>query len=127
MKMNEEKRPRLIFVYNAGSDLFSTVTDFVHKIVSPSTYQCSLCALTYSNLEMKKEWKTFIERLDAETEFLYKDELKRKYNESDIELPAILYLDNNSIGQLIQADEINSCKNFEMLKSLVLNRLESIQ
>ncbi|MGI8952546.1 MAG: hypothetical protein ACR2FN_13295 [Chitinophagaceae bacterium] len=49
----------LIFVYNADADLFSTLTDFAHKILSPSTYQCKLCALTYGNISMKQEWKFF--------------------------------------------------------------------
>lgn len=37
----------LIFVYNAKSGLISAFGDMVHKIVSPATYPCSLCALTY--------------------------------------------------------------------------------
>lgn len=120
-------KPHLVFVYNAGSDMFSTVADYVHKIVSPSTYQCSLCALTYSNLGMKKEWRSFIGNLDAKAEFLHKDELKKKYNKSSIELPAIFYFNNNSIEQLVQADEINSCKSLEMLEKLVTNRIRTIR
>ncbi len=49
----------LIFVYNANSDLFSTVTDFAHKILSPSTYQCQLCALTYGNFSKKAGMEIF--------------------------------------------------------------------
>ena len=51
----------LIFVYNANSSVFSQITDYVHKITSPQTYQCNLFKLTYDNLGMKKEWKTFIQ------------------------------------------------------------------
>ncbi len=32
--MEEQKR---LFVYNAGSDLFSSATDMAHKIFSPET------------------------------------------------------------------------------------------
>ncbi|MBA3647638.1 MAG: hypothetical protein H0W62_03650 [Chitinophagales bacterium] len=75
-------KEQLIFVYNVNSDLFSTVTDFVHKILSPSTYQCKLCALTYGNFSLKQEWKAFIESLLIETVFLCKDEFGNsiKYN-----------------------------------------------
>jgi hypothetical protein len=64
------KPQQLIFVYNANSDLFSTITDFAHKILSPSTYDCHLCALTYGNFSEKKEWKAFIENFPVNAIFL---------------------------------------------------------
>jgi len=44
---------KLIFVYNADSGLLNAMKDWAHKIVSPETYPCSLCALTYNNLGMR--------------------------------------------------------------------------
>ena len=73
------KEQELIFVYNANSDLFSTVTDFAHKLLSPSTYNCNLCALTYGNFTIKQEWKSFIEELAIKTVFLHKDEFEKQY------------------------------------------------
>jgi len=37
----------LIFVYNANGGLVNSWLDTAHKIVSPSTYSCSLCAITF--------------------------------------------------------------------------------
>ncbi|WP_232221892.1 hypothetical protein [Methanococcoides burtonii] len=45
----------LIFVYNADSGLINEMKDYVHKIVSPSTYECNLCAITYGNTGIKNE------------------------------------------------------------------------
>jgi hypothetical protein len=48
---------KLIFVYNADSGILNAIKDLIHKNVSPETYPCSLCAVTYDNLGMKREWK----------------------------------------------------------------------
>ena len=36
----------LIFIYNANGGIFSAMADAAHKLVSPETYPCSLCAIT---------------------------------------------------------------------------------
>ena len=63
------KKQQLIFVYNAHSDLLSTVTDFAHKLLSPATYSCNLCTLTYGNFTVQKEWKSFIKSLSIKAFF----------------------------------------------------------
>lgn len=75
--MTEQK---LLFVYNADNDLFSSVADMAHKIFSPATYQCHLCALTYGNFLIKKEWKLFIDSLPIESRFIYKDQFLNSIN-----------------------------------------------
>ncbi|MDZ4845100.1 MAG: hypothetical protein SH857_06070 [Chitinophagales bacterium] len=65
----------LLFIYNAGSGIFNSVSDFAHKIFSPATYPCSFCALTYGNLGMKKRWRDFISDLPVKSIFLHNDEL----------------------------------------------------
>ncbi|MDE3183394.1 MAG: hypothetical protein KGM16_08250 [Bacteroidota bacterium] len=69
--MEEQK---LLFVYNAGSDFFSSLTDMAHKTFSPSTYQCHLCTLTFGKFSIKKEWKSFIDSLAIKSVFLYKNQ-----------------------------------------------------
>jgi len=46
---------KLIFVYNADSGLLKGIKDLIHKNVSPDTYPCSLCAVTYDNFDMRRE------------------------------------------------------------------------
>jgi hypothetical protein len=48
----EEKE--LIFIYNAKSGLVNEMIDFAHKIVSPETYDCNLCAISYGTFTKKK-------------------------------------------------------------------------
>lgn len=69
----------LLFVYNADSGLLNGAIDFFHKILSPSTYTCSLCAVTYGNRGMRPDWRKFVRELPVRTTFLHRDEFRRQY------------------------------------------------
>lgn len=123
MERTDQSNPALVFVYNAESGLFNALTDMSHKILSPGTYQCNLCALTYSTFGMRKSWKRFLEALDRPLEFLHADELKKRYGVSDIPLPAIFKKKGGSMKLLIGASEIDSCRTIDDLKRLVKKRV----
>jgi hypothetical protein len=53
-------QPRLILVYNADSGVLNMVKDAVWKVLQPSTYPCSLCALTYGWVSMHERWRRFL-------------------------------------------------------------------
>lgn len=79
----EESKTELILVYNADSSFFNIIKDALHKTVSPSTYQCSLCGLTYGTLRMKSEWKTFIDKLKIPSKFFH----RARFSESQTKMP----------------------------------------
>ena len=118
-------RPALIFVYNAESGLFNTLADAAHKIFSPRTYRCNLCALTHSAVGMRKEWREFLNGLDATQEFLHADELEERYGVVGLSLPAIFRREDRDIEVLVGADSINACETMDDLKRLLLNALDS--
>lgn len=113
----------LVFVYNADSGLFNTLTDIAHKALSPQTYQCNLCALTHSTFGMRKGWKRFLETLDRPLEFLHADELNARHGVSSVTLPAIFKREGKGLGLLINADAINACRTMNDLKQLIQGRL----
>ena len=115
----------LVFVYNADSGLFNTVTDIAHKIISPKTYACQLCSLTHSYFTVKKDWADFLSGLDAELEFLHKDELQAKYGLTGISLPVILHRQNDRLETWISGKEINQCPSIDTLKGLITDRLQA--
>jgi hypothetical protein len=78
----------LIFVYNADTGKWNGYMDIMHKIFSPSTYPCSLCAITYGTFSIKEEWEAFKNTLRLPLTFLHKDEWNQKYN-IDGPLPAV--------------------------------------
>lgn len=118
------KERELIVVYNASSGLFGTVTDFAHKILSPTTYQCRLCALTYGDFSMKKEWKSFIENFPVKTTFLHKNEFLDRYK-IKMALPAIFIQSEEGIKTLISRQEIERCQDIEELKLLLVQKYEN--
>lgn len=74
----------LIFVYNANSGKINAWLDSAHKIVSPKTYQCRLCDLTYGIFKENEDWTRFRESAvtthpDLQLEFLHIDEFEKKY------------------------------------------------
>lgn len=109
----------LVFVYNAKSGLFNALSDMSHKIFSPATYQCQLCALTHSTFGMRKGWKQFLETLDRPLEFLHADELKKQYDVSNVSLPAIFLKEDGSLRLCVTALEIQGCRTIDELKQLV--------
>lgn len=115
-------KSKLIFVYNADSGVFNLLTDVAHKIFSPQTYSCNLCAITHSNFGMKKEWKEYLESLDTPLEFLHADEFKAKYQFEKVEMPAIFKEENDSLFLLVNATTINECNSIEDLKQCIYPR-----
>ncbi len=121
MKPNDESaRPALVFVYNAGSGVFNALADAAHKIFSPQTYQCNLCALTHSALGMRGEWRRFLDGLDAPPEFLHADELEARYGVAGVPLPAVFRREGGELRVLFGADAINACRTLDDLKRLML-------
>jgi hypothetical protein len=113
----------ILFVYNADSGLFNTLTDIAHKIFAPETYECNLCAITYGNFAMRGEWKEFLETLGADFEFLHRDEFASRYPEVTVPLPAIFLKGDDGPEPWITAEEINACATVADLKTLITTRL----
>jgi hypothetical protein len=112
-------RPRLLFVYNADSGLFNTLADIGHKVFAPQTYACRLCAITHGWFNERAAWRDFIRSLDADCEFLHRDDLYRRYPACGVELPAVLRLSSNGPVICLDAARLSSCRDLEELKFLV--------
>ena len=70
---------RLLFVYNADGGQLAGLKDLFHKMLSPATYPCSLCAITYGATSMRPEWREFVKSLPVPVDFLHRDEFVRDY------------------------------------------------
>lgn len=122
-----DKEETLIFVYNADSGLFNELKDYVHKAVSPTTYGCNLCAVTFGSLGMKRDWKSFIEGLDLPVEFLHRDEFSEHYPSKDEKFPAAFVRKGSDISLLIAHTEINKAKSVDDLIQLVTQRVKELR
>ena len=119
----EETEETLIFVYNADSGLLSALNDGILKIVSPSTYQCRLCSLTFGVVRMKSRWKEFIESLDVPAEFLHRDEFMDRYDLPDAEFPSVYIRRGDEMSVLISKEEMENTDSLEGLMEMLKTKL----
>ena len=120
---NDVNDNELIFIYNAKSGLVNEFVDFAHKIISPQTYECNLCFITYGTFKMEKRWSDYIQSLPFKSTFIYKDELSNK-NMDNVNLPAIFFRINAELVELISASEINNLRDFHTLIEILDIRLK---
>ncbi|MDT8410840.1 MAG: GTPase [Vicingaceae bacterium] len=106
----------LIFIYNAKSGSVNSLIDISHKIISPSTYPCSLCSITHGNFGAKEQWKNFLNELNVNATFLYKNQLQ-KISFKPNQVPCVLLkTEQENIQEIITAEELNS---FSTLSELI--------
>ena len=117
---------RLIFVYNADSGLGNAMLDSMHKIVSPQTYDCQLCALTFGVFTEKEQWKNFRESSEIPMEFLHKDEFQKQYKSKwlpPFDYPIVLTADEHQLSLFIDRDTLNGLSTAEELITMINSRL----
>jgi hypothetical protein len=116
----------LFFIYNAESGLFNGALDWAHKIVSPNTYQCELCALTYGNFGEKNTWKKFIESLEnVETVFYHKDEVPNQLQTivGNAELPIVIKKEDSTFSIIVDKTQFASMKSLADLQNSITSNL----
>lgn len=106
---------KLIFVYNANSGKLNALFDAGHKLFSPSTYPCSLCALTYDSLSENTTWKTYRKESNLNIEFYHKDEFEANFPSVKMIYPTILRLEDQQLTTVLSEDVLNEILDVEAL------------
>lgn len=118
-------KSQLLFVYNADSGLYNTLTDMAHKILSPETYACSLCSITHGVFKERDEWRSFIETLPVACTFLHRDDFHQQYPEmGNLSLPTVLLQSDEGLVELMDRANIVGCDSVKDLSSMILKRLD---
>lgn len=112
----------LLFIYNANSGYVNSTFDALHKIVSPNTYQCSLCSLTHGAFVEKKEWSEFVKQSHHTFEFSHKDEFEEQFQQK-FSYPCVLSKNESSFDIILDGDTMNSLNNLEDL----INEIKDIK
>ncbi len=102
----------LVFIYNAKSGKINATVDFLHKTLSPGTYSCNLCALTYGMFSERETWRNYRRQKDINMEFWYKDEFERTFHYKP-EYPAVI--ETPEMNVLLTKDEIDRLESVEQL------------
>ena len=109
---------QLLFVYNAKSGLGNALLDSAHKIFSPGSYDCNLCAITFGAISENRNWKEFRQNSGLEMKFLHLDEFKERYpneNYNKHTFPQVFKSKKGKLEIFLSKEEINAMKNQEDL------------
>lgn len=106
---------KLLFVYNANSGRLNGLFDIGHKLLSPSTYQCSLCALTHNTFKENTLWKSFRVKSQFQMEFYHKDEFETKFPSVKLNYPTILKLERIQFTTVLTPEVLNEIPSVEAL------------
>jgi hypothetical protein len=116
-------KPKLQFVYAVDGGVVAGLFDYVHKIVKPSTYPCSLCALTYGPTGKRGAWARALAELDLDAEFLHRDELVRLDGPDHPPLPAVFTVRDGARELLLSKADIDGCRDLDALIALLQARV----
>jgi hypothetical protein len=104
MGPNGVAKASLVFVYNAEAGLFHALADTAHKLLSPDTYACALCAVTHGLTGEKRSWRTYLDGLGRPLRFYHRADFHAAHPEGTNEpLPAV-FLDGGDGLLLLLSD-----------------------
>ena len=106
---------KLLFVYNANSGKLNALFESGHKLISPSTYKCSLCALTHNTFTENRIWKNFRTQSEVDMEFYHKDEFETTFPNVNMIYPTILKLEDQQISTVLNSEALKALSTIEDL------------
>lgn len=106
---------KLLFIYNANSGKLNALFDAGHKLISPKTYNCSLCALTHDAFKENTVWKKFRSKSDLDMEFYHKDEFEKIFPNVKLIYPTVLKLEDRQFSTVLSPDVLKEISDVEML------------
>ncbi|AWX45281.1 hypothetical protein HME9304_02293 [Flagellimonas maritima] len=123
--MKKKKSPKLVFVYNADSGKRNAILDSMHKVFSPTTYDCKLCDITYGVVSENRTWKRFRQDSEYDMVFLHKNEFAKMYASKfgyKFSFPIVLVEGKNGLEVFIATKELNQLKTSHALIRLIKQR-----
>ena len=115
-----------MFVWNANAGWQNALMDSLHKVISPQTYSCKLCQLTYGIAGPKARWTKFLETIDRPVEFYHRDEFPRTPMAEQLpglEFPVVLIYTSEKWQVLLSRSSIAQFDDLETLLSELKKRM----
>lgn len=123
---------KLIFVYNANSGIHNAILDSAHKIISPDTYACNLCDITYGTIKEDSVWRKYRKKNKKlskaqdpkaiEMEFLHKNQFIKRHDSKERDTytyPIVLAVKNNYMEVFIHTEILDVVETSEELIELI--------
>jgi hypothetical protein len=115
---------QMVFVYNADGGRLNAIMDSAQKLFAPSTYQCSLCAITHGMVSTRSEWRDYMRNLPYETRFYHRDGFRSEFPNQLARLPAIFMLEEDgSMRTIMRAEELDEQLSIAQLTAVLSRKL----
>lgn len=115
---------RLLLVYNADAGIIAGLFDLAHKIVSPATYPCSLCGVTYGPLGMDRRWRAWLQALPFEIAFFHLTDFRESFPAHvATPLPLIARDDDGVVTVILDAAALKAIPTVDGLIAALQSRL----
>lgn len=127
--MKSETNQKLLFVYNANSGARNAILDSMHKVFSPSTYNCNLCDITFGVMAENRAWKKFREQSNIPMSFLHRDEFAKTYASKfghKYTFPVVLIEGNDELELFISTEELNALQSAQELIDTIQKRIKKM-
>ncbi|WP_067032452.1 GTPase [Allomuricauda sp. CP2A] len=127
--MKSETNQKLLFVYNANSGARNAILDSMHKVFSPSTYDCNLCDITFGVMAENRAWKKFREQSNISMSFLHKDEFAKTYASKfghRYTFPIVLLENEHELELFISTEELNALQSAQELIDTIQKRIKKM-
>ena len=104
---------KLIFIYNAGSDVASAVRDSIKKVKTGKS-ECSLCTATWTAFNVKPSWSEKEKRIKIPFVYYHRDDMPEKVEnfleETNISLPTVLLDEDGKFSELVSKENLDKCE-----------------
>lgn len=127
--MKSETNQKLLFVYNANSGARNAILDSMHKVFSPSTYNCNLCDITFGVMAENRAWKKFRGQSNIPMSFLHRDEFAKTYASKfghKYTFPVVLIEGNDELELFISTEELNAMQSAQELIDTIQKRIKKM-
>jgi len=114
---------RLIFIYNADGGIAQGIMDSIHKTLSPASYPCSLCAITYGTFTMDRRWRDWLKALPVPSLFYHKDDTPYP----DVDLPVVLVERGGQVETIVSAERLGTLPSVDALIAEIETRLQPMR
>jgi hypothetical protein len=121
-----QNKTKLVFVYNADSGISNMIKDCLHKLLSPKTYPCKLCDLTYGAFSERRKWKRYRNASNVDMQFLHADEFYDQYRSKFLpkfEFPVVLIQNALDLEIFVDKSTMDDCQNLDDFIQLIDSRL----
>ena len=116
---------RLVLVYNADAGVAAGLRDLVHKIVSPATYPCSLCGVSYGVFGMDRRWREYLAALPLPVAVFHRPDFHAAYPALAAEpLPLIARDGGGGVTVLLGAAALQRLTTIDALIAALDRRLD---